>query len=107
MLRLFPVIAALFGQQPGEGKDSCADVGVLGAMAGTMGCLQATEVIKELLDIGESLSGWLLLYEALGAGFHKVKVKADPACPLCGPQASISDVNRVDYRADQPFCAAE
>ncbi len=103
----FPCYRCLFGQQPGEGKDSCADVGVLGAMAGTMGCLQATEVIKELLGIGESLSGWLLLYEALGAGFHKVKVKADPACPLCGPQATISDVNRIDYRADQPFCAAE
>ena len=103
----YPCYRCLFGQQPGEGKDSCADVGVLGAMAGTMGCLQATEVIKELLGIGQSLAGWLLLYEALDAGFHKVKVKADPACPLCSPQATITDVGRVDYRADEPFCAAE
>lgn len=103
----YPCYRCLFGQQPGEGKDSCADVGVLGAMAGTMGCLQATEVIKELLGIGQTMAGWLLLYDALGAGFHKVKVKADPACPLCGSQATITDVDTIDYRADQAICAAE
>ena len=71
---------------------SCAEAGVLGALAGTMGSLQATEVLKEILDIGTSLSGKLLIYDALHTMFRTVKVKRDPECPLCGPQASIRDL---------------
>ena len=100
-----PCYRCLFGAQPGDPKESCADVGVMGALAGTMGALQATEVIKELLDIGESLSGRLLLYDALGSTFRKVKTKPDPACPLCGPQASIRDLKDMDYRTGQPLCS--
>lgn len=101
-----PCYRCIFGAQPGDPKESCADVGVLGALAGTMGALQATEAIKELLGIGESLSGSLLLYDALAATFRKVKVSADPACALCGPQATIRDLASVSYREDEPFCAA-
>lgn len=66
---------------------SCAQAGVLGALGGTMGALQATEVIKEILGIGQSLSGSLLIYDALDATFRKVKLKRDPTCRLCGERA--------------------
>ncbi len=101
-----PCYRCLFGDQPADPKESCADVGVLGALAGTLGAMQATEAIKELLGIGDSLSGSLLLYDALGATFRKIKAKADPACPLCGPQATITDLDAVSYREREPFCAA-
>ncbi len=101
-----PCYRCLFGDQPEDPKESCADVGVLGALAGTLGAMQATEVIKELLGIGDSLSGSLLLYDALGTTFRKIKAKADPACPLCGPQATITDLDAVSYREREPFCAA-
>ncbi len=101
-----PCYRCIFGAQPGDPKQSCADVGVLGALAGTLGALQATEVIKELLGIGESLAGRLLLYDSLGTSFHTVKLKADPACPLCGPQASIRDLETASYRESEPYCAA-
>jgi adenylyltransferase/sulfurtransferase len=101
-----PCYRCLFGDQPEDPKESCADVGVLGALAGTLGAMQATEVIKELLGIGDSLSGAFLLYDALGATFRKIKAKADPACALCGPQATITDLDTVSYREREPFCAA-
>jgi len=101
-----PCYRCLFAEQPEDPKESCADVGVLGALAGTLGAMQATEVIKELLGIGDSLSGSLLLYDALGTTFRKIKAKADPACPLCGPQATIADLDAVSYREREPFCAA-
>ena len=101
-----PCYRCLFGDQPEDPKESCADVGVLGALAGTLGAMQATEVIKELLGIGDSLSGSLLLYDALGTTFRKIKAKADPACALCGPQATITDLDAVSYRERGPFCAA-
>jgi len=62
----------------------CETAGILGAIAGVMGTLQATEVLKEILGIGESLSGTLLVYDALHAGFHKIKLPRDPDCPTCG-----------------------
>ena len=100
-----PCQRCLFATQPEDPKQSCADVGVLGALAGTLGALQAIEAIKELLDIGESLSGRLILYDSLGAAFRTVRIKADPTCPLCGPQASIRDLETVDY-GDSAICAA-
>jgi adenylyltransferase/sulfurtransferase len=102
----YPCYRCLFGNQPPDTKESCADVGVLGALAGALGSLQAIEVVKELLGIGDSLSGSLLLYDALGATFRKVKVKADPACDLCGPQATIKSLDTADYREREPICAA-
>ncbi len=62
----------------------CETAGILGAVAGVIGTLQATEVLKEVLGLGESLSGQLLMYDALRAGFHKIKVSRDPDCPTCG-----------------------
>lgn len=97
-----PCYRCIFGAQPGAVKDSCADVGVLGALAGTLGSLQATEAVKELLGIGDSLSGRLLLYDALGATFRTVAVKADPSCPLCGPRATIKSLEPERYGEDAP-----
>ena len=62
----------------------CETAGILGAVAGVIGTLQATEVLKEVLALGESLSGKLLMYDALRTGFHKVKLPRDPDCPTCG-----------------------
>ncbi|CCG41789.1 HesA/MoeB/ThiF family protein [Magnetospirillum molischianum] len=67
----------------GDGP-TCANAGVLGAVAGTLGTMQATEVIKELLGIGESLSGRLLRYDALKTTVSIARLKRDPACSVCG-----------------------
>jgi adenylyltransferase/sulfurtransferase len=101
-----PCYRCIFGAQPGAMKDSCADVGVLAPLPGVLGSLQATEVVKELLGIGDSLSGRLLLYDGLAATFRSVKVTADPACPLCGPQAAIRTLDPATYAEDSPYCAA-
>jgi adenylyltransferase/sulfurtransferase len=100
-----PCYRCLFGPQPGDPKESCADVGVLGALAGTLGALQANEVVKELLGIGTSLAGSLLLFDSLETTFRKVKVPRDPDCALCGPQASIRDLQTLDYRTGEALCA--
>jgi adenylyltransferase/sulfurtransferase len=78
---------------PDDAVPSCAQAGVLGAMAGVMGSLQATEVLKEILGIGESLSGNLLIIEALSTTIRKVRLRPDPACSLCGEQAHIHDLS--------------
>ena len=62
----------------------CETAGILGAVAGVIGTLQATEVLKEVLGLGNSLSGTLLMYDALRAGFHKITLPRDPDCPTCG-----------------------
>ena len=78
---------------PADLVPSCAQGGVLGAMAGAMGSYQAVEVIKELLSIGESMSGRLLIVDALSATFRTVKIPRDPGCALCGPGATIKDLS--------------
>lgn len=62
----------------------CEEAGILGAVAGVMGTLQAVEVVKELLALGDSLSGTLILYDALGTRFTRIRVAKDPDCPSCG-----------------------
>jgi adenylyltransferase/sulfurtransferase len=80
-----PCYRCLFREAPPpESVSRCETAGILGAIAGVMGTLQATEVLKELLGLGESLSGTLLVYDALRAGFHSIKLPRDPACPTCG-----------------------
>ena len=69
---------------PPDATPRCADSGVLGSVAGILGAWQATEAIKELLGIGESLSGHMLLLDALKAEIRKVKLPRDPACVCCG-----------------------
>ena len=89
-----PCYRCLFREAPPPGLiPSCSEAGILGALAGTLGSFQATEVLKEILGIGDSLSGSLLLYDSLSATFQKVLVKPDPECPLCGPKATIVDLS--------------
>jgi molybdopterin/thiamine biosynthesis adenylyltransferase/rhodanese-related sulfurtransferase len=91
---------------PPELAPSCSANGVLGVMAGTMGTLQANEVLKLVMGIGEPLVGRLLLYEALGTRFTELKVRRDPECPICGenaPEIPESEMGQFpDYAA---FCA--
>ncbi len=89
-----PCYRCLFREPPPPGQiPSCAEAGVLGALCGTVGSLQATEVLKELLGIGDGLSGSLVIYDALGVTFRKIKVRRDPGCPLCGEAPSITDLS--------------
>jgi molybdopterin-synthase adenylyltransferase len=81
----YPCYRCLFREPPPpDSVPRCETAGILGAIAGVMGTLQATEVLKEILGIGESLSGGLLMYDALRAGFHKIALPRDPDCPTCG-----------------------
>jgi len=81
----FPCYRCLFPEPPPPGSTpSCSEAGILGAVAGVMGTLQAQEVLKEILGLGESLAGQLLIYDALATRFRTVRVRPDPACPLCG-----------------------
>jgi molybdopterin/thiamine biosynthesis adenylyltransferase len=81
----YPCYRCLFPEPPPPGTaPSCSEAGVLGAAAGVMGTLQALEVLKEIAGIGESLAGHLLIYDALATRFRTVRVRPDPACPLCG-----------------------
>ena len=72
---------------------SCAEAGILGAVTGVMGSLQAAEALKEVMGIGEGLSGRLLVWDALAARIRTVRLAPDPACPLCGPHATIRDLS--------------
>jgi len=67
----------------------CEEAGILGAIAGVIGSLQATEVLKELLGLGESLSGRLLIYDGLSTTFRKIKINRDEGCALCGTNPTI------------------
>jgi adenylyltransferase/sulfurtransferase len=95
-----PCYRCLFREAPPPGLiPSCSEAGILGALAGTLGSFQATEVLKEILGIGDSLSGSLILYDSLSAEFQKITVKPDPDCPLCGPRATIKDLSIHDIVA--------
>ena len=80
-----PCYRCLYPEPPPEGLvPSCSEAGVLGAVTGVMGTLQATEVLKEITGIGKSLAGYLLVWNALDAEFRKIRLKKDPACRVCG-----------------------
>ncbi|MBS0561721.1 MAG: molybdopterin-synthase adenylyltransferase MoeB [Proteobacteria bacterium] len=89
-----PCYRCLYPEAPPEGMvPSCAEAGVFGAVTGVMGTLQATEALKEILGIGESLSGRLLIWDALATRVRTINLRADPACALCGPEATIRDLS--------------
>ncbi len=79
-----PCYRCLYPAPPPPGLvPSCSEAGVLGSVTGVMGTLQATEVIKEILGIGTSMSGWLLIWDALATEFRKIRLRRDPACATC------------------------
>jgi len=88
-----PCYRCVFPERPPPGTvPSCAEAGVIGALAGVMGSLQAVEVIKEVTRIGQSMAGRLTIYDALDARFRTLKLRRDPGCALCGEHATIHDL---------------
>jgi molybdopterin/thiamine biosynthesis adenylyltransferase len=103
-----PCYRCLFPEPPpAELAPSCGANGVLGVLPGTMGLLQATEVVKLVLGEGDPLIGRLLLYDALGTTFSEVKVRRDENCPICSRDPeSISDEEMGVFPDYEAFCAA-
>jgi sulfur-carrier protein adenylyltransferase/sulfurtransferase len=95
-----PCYRCLFPEPPPPGLvPSCAEGGVLGILPGTIGTIQATEALKLILGIGETLIGKLLLYNALDMSFEYVKLRKNPKCKVCGPNPEITEL--IDY---EEFC---
>jgi len=98
-----PCYRCLYPEPPPPGLvPSCAEGGVLGILPGLVGIIQATEVIKLILGIGEPLVGRLLLVDALGMNFRTLKLRKNPDCPVCGTHPTVTEL--IDY--DQ-FCGVE
>jgi sulfur-carrier protein adenylyltransferase/sulfurtransferase len=95
-----PCYRCLYPEPPPPGLvPSCAEGGVLGILPGLVGVMQATEVIKLILGIGESLIGRLLLVDALAMRFRELKLRKNPDCPVCGTHPTVTEL--IDY---QQFC---
>jgi adenylyltransferase/sulfurtransferase len=100
-----PCYRCLYHEAPPPGVvPSCSEAGVLGAVTGVMGTLQATETLKEILGIGESLSGRLLVWDALATRFRTVKLRPDPNCKACGQAATLADLSEHTDTSG-PACA--
>ncbi|MCO5297278.1 MAG: molybdopterin-synthase adenylyltransferase MoeB [Fimbriimonadaceae bacterium] len=95
-----PCYRCLFPEPPPPGLvPSCAEGGVLGILPGVIGLIQATEAVKLILGKGEPLVGRLLLYDALAMRFRELAIRRDPSCPVCGDQATVTEL--IDYH---DFC---
>jgi adenylyltransferase/sulfurtransferase len=95
-----PCYRCLYPEPPPPGMvPSCAEGGVLGVLPGIVGTMQATEAIKLILGQGDPLIGRLMLFDAMAMRFREVRLRKDPACPICGPQATIKQL--IDY---EQFC---
>jgi molybdopterin/thiamine biosynthesis adenylyltransferase len=91
-----PCYRCLYPTPPPPGLvPSCSEVGVLGVLPGVIGVIQATETIKLIIGQGEPLVGRLLMYDALALRFREIRIRRDPACPLCGTQPTITAL--LDY----------
>ncbi len=94
---VLPCYRCLFPEPPApEDAPNCAEAGVLGVLPGVIGLLQATEVLKLLLGLGDSLAGRLLQFDALAMRFRETRLAPDPDCPVCAPN---SDATRPSHRA--------
>jgi len=90
----------VFSRPPPAGAvPSCAQAGVLGALPGVIGAIQATEAVKRLLGVGQLLTDRLLVYDALGMKFRTVKFRRNPRCPLCGVSPGITELREEEQRA--------
>jgi len=95
-----PCYRCLYPEPPPPGLvPSCAEGGVLGILPGIIGVIQATEAVKLILGIGDTLKGRLLLYDALGMKFRELKLRRDKDCPVCGDHPTVTKL--IDY---QQFC---
>jgi adenylyltransferase/sulfurtransferase len=95
-----PCYRCLFPEPPPPGSvPSCEEGGVFGVLPGLIGMIQATETIKRITGIGESLAGRLLVFDALEMRFRELRLRKDPECPVCGAHPSVTEL--IDYEA---FC---
>jgi adenylyltransferase/sulfurtransferase len=91
-----PCYRCLFPEPPPPGMvPSCQEAGVLGAVAGVIGILQANEALKEILGLGESMAGRFLIFNALNLSFHELKIAKNSNCPLCGENPKIKEL--IEY----------
>ena len=92
---------------PPELAPNCAEAGVLGALPGTIGLIQATETLKLILGLGTTLSGRLLMYDALEMEFREMRLRKDLDCPICGPDApfTLDDIEYTDVGCAVPVLA--
>jgi adenylyltransferase/sulfurtransferase len=97
-----PCYRCLFPEVPDGMVPNCAEAGVLGVLPGIMGVLQATEAIKLILGLGDTLAGRLLCYDAIKTRFRELRLRRDPACPTCGDGVDRSKIPLIDY---EQFCA--
>jgi len=98
-----PCYRCLFREPPPPGLvPSCAEAGVLGVLPGVIGALQATEAVKTILGVGETLVGRLLLFDALAMSFREVRLRRNPECAVCGDEPTQREL--VDYDL---FCGLE
>ena len=95
-----PCYRCLYEEPPPPGLvPSCAEGGVLGILPGIIGVIQATEIVKIILGVGETLSGRLMLYDALGMNFRQLRLRKNPECVICGDSPTVTEL--IDY---QQFC---
>jgi molybdopterin/thiamine biosynthesis adenylyltransferase len=95
-----PCYRCLFPEPPPPDlAPSCGEAGVLGVLCGVMGAIQANEAIKLILGVGETLAGRLLVYDALGMEFTELKVRRNPDCQACGPNATLELIDYEDWCA--------
>jgi adenylyltransferase/sulfurtransferase len=98
-----PCLRCLFPEPPPPGLvPGCQEAGILGAVAGAIGIIQANEVLKYVLGIGELLTGKLLVFSALDSSFRQLKVSRYPKCPVCGESPEITKL--IDY---EEFCSLQ
>ncbi len=98
-----PCYRCIFPEAPAPGTvPDCATTGVLGVLPGTVGCIQATEACKYLLERGTLLEGRLMLYDAMEMTFETVELQPNPTCPVCGDEPAIESIHDVTY---QETCA--
>ncbi len=99
-----PCYRCLYPEPPPAGLvPSCSEAGILGALAGAVGTIQAVEAVKELLGIGDSLAGKLMVFDALRMEWKKLKLNKDPACPLCGENPTITDLVTYEQACELKF----
>jgi adenylyltransferase/sulfurtransferase len=98
-----PCYRCLFAEPPPPGMvPNCAEAGVFGVLPGIVGCVQALEALKLLLGTGDTMVGRLLLFDALRMRFREMRLRRDPACPVCGDDPTVHEL--IDY---ERFCGYE